>query len=663
MSDTNLQVGLLISAKETASAAVSQVTRSMQDLAKSAFAPAEPLKVLEGELTNLSRIQSEVSGLLDKAFDPAKLAAAKENLSRLRTELESTSDPAKITSLRTELLGLQESLKTLGSTGSVPVTALGGALSRLRSELGSIARTAAGVAVGGLVAQLSMGLSGAVEKSISGVKDLGLETAKLTRETGLSSEAASGLLTVFERYGMGVMNASTSLGIFSKHLAGITDLQDAGIVGGKSFNAVMQGLGVSFQDASGNALPMNDVLLAVADKFKAMPDGVEKTADAMLMFGRSGKDMIPILDLGKEGLQEAMDTASRYGMTLSGDNVKSILQFNLAQKEMGEATGGLTIKLGTMLMPALTSLTKGGVEAAEAFNDRVAPALSATGAVIKPLTDFMGKHKEVQAALVGILGLVATGYTVATAAEAAHAVVTKSLSVATGALTAAQWLLNAAMSANPIGIVITLFAGLAAAVIYMWNTNEGFRTAVTAAWDVILAAGRAMTQAIGDAFGAMGKVIGDTWNGVTLAAKNAINAIIGFLDKLISAWNGIHFQIPHIDVDLGPAGHISVGGQDFGVPQLAIIPALAAGGPVTAGMPYLVGERGPELFVPSASGTVIPNGGGIDYDRLGQTLAKYGGRQITLNSTVHSPVPMSPADIRRQTEKALRSLALEYGLS
>ncbi len=36
----------------------------------------------------------------------------------------------------------------------------------------------------------------------------------------------------------------------------------------------------------------------------------------------------------------------------------------------------------------------------------------------------------------------------------------------------------------------------------------------------------------------------------------------------------------------------------------------AAGGPVTAGRPYIVGEVGPELFVPSSSGTIIPNGAG-----------------------------------------------------
>ena len=37
------------------------------------------------------------------------------------------------------------------------------------------------------------------------------------------------------------------------------------------------------------------------------------------------------------------------------------------------------------------------------------------------------------------------------------------------------------------------------------------------------------------------------------------------------------------------------------------IPGLASGGPATAGKPYIVGEQGPELFVPKTSGTVVPN--------------------------------------------------------
>lgn len=50
---------------------------------------------------------------------------------------------------------------------------------------------------------------------------------------------------------------------------------------------------------------------------------------------------------------------------------------------------------------------------------------------------------------------------------------------------------------------------------------------------------------------------------------------------------------------------------DFASAALAAIKPRAKGGPVTGSSPYLVGERGPELFVPSTGGTIIPNGGGM----------------------------------------------------
>jgi len=57
--------------------------------------------------------------------------------------------------------------------------------------------------------------------------------------------------------------------------------------------------------------------------------------------------------------------------------------------------------------------------------------------------------------------------------------------------------------------------------------------------------------------------------------------------------------------------------------------ARASGGPVGAGLPYLVGELGPELFVPAVPGYVVPNRG-LDYDRLARAIASAVGGNPTL---------------------------------
>jgi phage-related minor tail protein len=60
-----------------------------------------------------------------------------------------------------------------------------------------------------------------------------------------------------------------------------------------------------------------------------------------------------------------------------------------------------------------------------------------------------------------------------------------------------------------------------------------------------------------------------------------------------------------------------------GISTALRIPFKAMGGPVSGGSPYVVGEKGPELFVPHASGTIVPNnkmGGGSGSGSGGVTV-------------------------------------------
>lgn len=60
--------------------------------------------------------------------------------------------------------------------------------------------------------------------------------------------------------------------------------------------------------------------------------------------------------------------------------------------------------------------------------------------------------------------------------------------------------LNAALSANPIALVVAAIAGLVAAIVYLWNTNEGFRNFVISAFNTIKQAALDLANAIKNFF-------------------------------------------------------------------------------------------------------------------------------------------------------------------
>lgn len=113
---------------------------------------------------------------------------------------------------------------------------------------------------------------------------------------------------------------------------------------------------------------------------------------------------------------------------------------------------------------------------------------------------------------------------------------------ATIAWAAAQRILNLALSANPIGLIITAIGLLVAGLIYAWNNSETFRTVVTAAWEGIrTAVSTAWTTVIQPALKALWAFIQNTlapgfkwlWNSIIVPAWNGISTVVA------AAWNGV----------------------------------------------------------------------------------------------------------------------------
>ena len=98
----------------------------------------------------------------------------------------------------------------------------------------------------------------------------------------------------------------------------------------------------------------------------------------------------------------------------------------------------------------------------------------------------------------------------------------------------------------------------------------------------------------------------------------------------------------------GGIGSGLIGGLSSLIAGLVGTPGRATGGPVSSGRPYLVGERGPELFVPSANGRIEGMGGG--------------GRDVRVGITIQAPAPSDPQVLKqssRQVARAIRSALRE----
>lgn len=113
--------------------------------------------------------------------------------------------------------------------------------------------------------------------------------------------------------------------------------------------------------------------------------------------------------------------------------------------------------------------------------------------------------------------------------------------------TIAQWLFNAALNANPIVLIVTLVAGLVVALITLWNTNDGFREAVTNAWEKIKEVFGTVIDAIKGFFSGLVEKVQTAWESVKEAVSTAIEVIKGFftglVDSIKQAWENIKTAI------------------------------------------------------------------------------------------------------------------------
>lgn len=281
---------------------------------------------------NLSIRMSVVDGGKVKA----ELSEIGEKGERSLKKIESAATPAS------------SGLKLLSSAANDAKFQLQAATDRL-GMLGSVLGKLgpAGLIAGASIAALGVGITALVMP----VARVGDEFFKLSQKTGVSVEALTALDYAAKLSDVTTEGLTKAL---QKLSVAMFDTQ----VNGEESSAALKALGVSTTDAHGQIRPTEAVLLDLAEKFARMPDGADKAALAVKLFGKEGLAIIPFLNQGREGIAALMEEAQRLGLVMSEDVARASEVFNDNLTRLSAIFEGVQRQIGAAVIPILADFTE-----------------------------------------------------------------------------------------------------------------------------------------------------------------------------------------------------------------------------------------------------------------------------------------------------------------
>lgn len=206
---------------------------------------------------------------------------------------------------------------------------------------------------GGVIAGALAGAIAGIGVSIKGAIDEAAKMSKLAQSVGVPIEELTALKFAAQLSGIEIETLAKSMGILSKNMvtaAAGADQMD--VKGGKAAGA-FKALGIEVKNAtSGELKSSTEIMTEVAAKFEGMQDGAGKTALAMMIFGKSGAALIPMLNKGADGLKEMMAEAEKLGLVLDTGTGQAAVQFNNTLLRMSKIKEGMWQVIAEKMLPA-----------------------------------------------------------------------------------------------------------------------------------------------------------------------------------------------------------------------------------------------------------------------------------------------------------------------
>lgn len=502
----------------------------------------------------------------------------------------------------------------------------------------------------GALADKTRALSMAAGGALVGLAGLAVKAGQnadeintLAKQTGVATDELQKMQYASDLIDVDVSTITGSLRKMKKNLDSNTE--------------AFENLGVATKE-NGQFREITDIFYDTVEALGQIPNETERDIKAMEIFGKSADELAGILDDGGASLKALGEEAENLGVIIPDEDLQKANELN-----------DTLDRLKAEILPTITQL---GIQVIEAIQ----PYLPAIQDAITKICDSL---QNVNPQLVLIVG----GILAATAALSPLFSVLSSLSGVISAVAGSAGSLSGAFAgiSAPILAIVAAIGSLAAAFIYLWNTNEEFRNNITAIWNDLKAKfdefGNGIVErlnALGGDFQSFSDLASEIWNllcenlapvfentfvTIEKVLGGALDVLIGLFDVFAGLftgnweqmWNGckeivsgvwaaivgvvkgaINTLINTINGFIRGANKLQINGVGINLPT---IPLLAEGGVLTSGT-AIVGEAGPELVqISDGRAMVQPLGnGGSDISALLETYLPYlaAGNQLVLDS-------------------------------
>lgn len=238
---------------------------------------------------------------------------------------------------------------------------------------------AAAAAVGAALVEIGLEGASALLNTTTGAATLADNINTLSKTTGLSTETLQEL-----NYASKLLDVDTST--VTGSITKLTKTMNSAADGSEATAAKFEALGIAYVDSSGEMRDAETVFWEAIDALGQIDNETERDAAAMELFGKSAKELNPLIEAGSDAFAELADEANAVGYVMDNETLDSFnaLQDNLDR--LDNISLAVSNSFGAVLLPVLTDLSSEGVSLLGDFSAALASSggdIEEIGAIIE----------------------------------------------------------------------------------------------------------------------------------------------------------------------------------------------------------------------------------------------------------------------------------------